>query len=132
MLELVVVGTQGSFRRCTVHPSSLPLSHNPKLLLPDTTALPGNASTEAVLWQSQHTKGSLGGMLEHFWGEPEGVGQTQRVWGERSRGDQDLGDAGKDGQGEASSYCPWVLSGPPGVLGQWNSPSWASEDPGSL
>lgn len=31
-----------------------------------------------------------------------------------------------------SSYCQRVLLGPPGVLGQWNGPSWASEDPRSL
>lgn len=52
----------GSFRRCTFHPSSLPLPHSPKLLLPDATAPPGNARIEASsrAWQSQHTKGSPG------------------------------------------------------------------------
>lgn len=47
-----------------------------------------------------------------------------RLWG--------LGDAGEGQPGEVSSYCQWVLSGPPGILGQWNGPSWANKDPRSL
>jgi hypothetical protein len=97
LLELAVEGAQvkEALEGILCIPPPHHSSHNPKPLLPDTTVVPGNAIKEAVLWQSQHTKGSSGGMLEHFWGEPEGVGQTQSNRRKTQGETGGLGDAGE-------------------------------------
>lgn len=50
--------------------------------------------------------------------------------GERSREDSGAREVQeKGGQGRRTLTVKWVLSGPPGILGQWNGPSRANEDP---
>lgn len=69
-------------------------------------------------------------MLEHLRGARRSRPNAElgkfrgRLWG--------LGDAGEGWLRETSSYCWWVLSGPPGILGQCNGPCRANEDPRSL
>jgi len=68
------------------------------------------------------------GIQGKCWSTFEGSQKEQakcRVGGKVLGGDSGLGDAGERWLREASSYCQWVLSGPPGILGQWNGPSRA-------
>lgn len=54
-----------SVRRHTLHPSSQPLAHNPKLVLPDTIVPPGNLQ-EQHRGNASTPKGNLRGMWNTF------------------------------------------------------------------
>lgn len=136
MLELGVERTQVRSVRCTLCtllPATTPAT--PNLWSPTPHFLLGkemSAPPRKQLWGSAITpEGNSGGRLEHFEESQKEEAECRvggkirgRLWG--------LGGTGEGRPREASSYCQWALSGPPGIRGQRNGPSRAIEDPRSL
>lgn len=125
LLELSVEKTQAKQALGNILSTPPPgrYPHDPKPLLPDTAVPPREGEfssiTEAALWQCFHIKREFRENAGAFLRGATRSRPKVQSWGKRPRGRfWGLGDAGEGWLREVSSYCQWVLSGPPGILGQ--------------